>query len=108
MRTSGRLATTAAAVLLSLPALSACSGGDGAGGEDEGPTAEEVLADAATTLSETSGVALTLSTDALLNWPSNLAFGKGHGFGRDLFLVNFGLPLGSGTTILRLPYGKGR
>jgi len=65
MRTSGRLATTAAAVLLSLPALYACSGGDGAGGEDEGATAEEVLADAATTLGETSGVALTLSTDAL-------------------------------------------
>jgi sugar lactone lactonase YvrE len=54
------------------------------------------------------GAATALSTDPLLNWPSNLAFGKGHGFGRDLFLVNFGLPLGTGTTILRLPYGRRR
>lgn len=64
MRTSGRLATTAAAVLLSLPLLAACSG-DGAGGGDDGPSAEEVLAQAATTLAETSGVELTLSTEAL-------------------------------------------
>lgn len=64
MRTSGRLATTAAAVLLSLPALTACSGGAEGGGESE-VSPEEVLADAATTLTETSGVALTLSTDAL-------------------------------------------
>lgn len=64
MRNSGRLATTAAAVLLSLPALAACSGGAEGGGEAE-VSPEEVLADAATTLTETSGVALTLSTDAL-------------------------------------------
>jgi len=65
MRTSGRLATTAAAVLLSLPLLTACSGGDADGDEPEEATPEEVLADAATTLSETSGVELTLSTDQL-------------------------------------------
>jgi lipoprotein LprG len=64
MRTSGRLATTAAAVLLSLPLLVACSGDEG-GGETEQATPEEVLADAASTLTETSGVALELSTDAL-------------------------------------------
>ncbi|GAB3039153.1 hypothetical protein GCM10011376_40510 [Nocardioides flavus (ex Wang et al. 2016)] len=64
MRTSGRLATTAAAVLLTLPTLAACSG-EADGGEAEGPSAEEVLAEAATTLDETSGVELTLSTDAL-------------------------------------------
>lgn len=52
------------------------------------------------------GVATVLSTDPLLDWPSNLAFGHGgHGFlGRDLYLANFGLPLGSGTQILRLRY----
>ncbi len=65
MRTSGRLATTAAAVLLSLPALTACSGGDEGGSDAEEVSPEEVLADAATTLTETSGVELTLSTDAL-------------------------------------------
>ncbi|NYE37914.1 lipoprotein LprG [Nocardioides cavernae] len=67
MRTSGRLATTAAAVLLALPTLAACSGDDGGsgGGGDDGPTPEEALATAATTLEETSGVELTLSTDAL-------------------------------------------
>jgi lipoprotein LprG len=64
MRISGRLATTAAAVLLSLPLLVACSGDEG-GGETEEATPEEVLADAAATLTETSGVALELSTDAL-------------------------------------------
>lgn len=67
MPTSGRLATTAAAVLLTFPALAACSGDEGgSGGQgDSGPTPEEVLATAATTLTETSGVELTLSADAL-------------------------------------------
>jgi lipoprotein LprG len=64
MRTSGRLATAAAAVLLSLPLLTACSGDDD-GGETEEVSPEEVLAEAATTLTETSGVELTLSTDEL-------------------------------------------
>jgi len=46
-----------------------------------------------------------LSTDPLLNWPSNLAFGSRRSFGRKtLYLVNFGAPLGSGTTIVRMPY----
>ena len=66
MPTSGRLATTAAAVLLTLPTLAACSGDDRGSGEgDTGPTPEEVLAKAATTLTDTSGVDLTLSADAL-------------------------------------------
>jgi lipoprotein LprG len=64
MRTSGRLATTAVAVLLSLPLLVACSGDEG-GGEADEATPEEVLADAAATLNETSGVELALSTDSL-------------------------------------------
>jgi sugar lactone lactonase YvrE len=45
------------------------------------------------------------SNDPLLNWPSNIAFGRGHGFGRrDVFLANYGLPLGSGVEILRVSY----
>ena len=66
-RTPGRLGTTVAAVALALPALSACSGDDGGsgGGGDEGPTPEEVLDEAATTLAETSGVDLSLSTPSL-------------------------------------------
>lgn len=55
----------------------------------------------------TGGAAQPLSTDPLLFWPSSLAFGRGHGFSRrDVFLVNFGLPLGSGTEVLRLPYNR--
>lgn len=65
MRTSRRLATTASAVLLSLPTLAACSGDDATGGGGDGPTPEEVLDTAAATLTETSGVELTLSTGAL-------------------------------------------
>lgn len=65
-RTSGRLATTVAAVVLALPVLAACSGSEGASGEtDEGPTPEEVLDEAATTLTETAGVELSLSTPSL-------------------------------------------
>ena len=53
------------------------------------------------------GAATALSTDPLLDWPSNLTFGRGR-FGHNLYLVNFGFPLGSGTTILRLPYRRVR
>jgi sugar lactone lactonase YvrE len=52
-----------------------------------------------------SNTASVVSTDPLLNWPSNLAFGRGHGFRRrDIFLVNFGVPLGSGTDIVHFKY----
>jgi lipoprotein LprG len=61
-RTSGRLAA-ATAVLLALPTLAACSGEDSPA--EEGPSPAEVLAEASTTLAETSGVDLTLSTPAL-------------------------------------------
>ncbi|MCW5893882.1 MAG: hypothetical protein KIT14_25525 [bacterium] len=49
------------------------------------------------------GAAAALSTDPLLDWPASVAFGGGR-FGRDLYLVNFGFPLGSGTTVVRVPY----
>src|SRR5262245_3755193 len=46
-----------------------------------------------------------LSADPLLDWPSNLAFGRGQGFGKkDLFLANFGPAFGDGTTVVRVPY----
>lgn len=58
-----RLAGAAAVVLLSVPALAACSGGDD--GATDGKTPEEVLATAAETLTSTSGVQLDLTTDDL-------------------------------------------
>ena len=54
------------------------------------------------------GAVAPLSTDPLIFWPSNLAFGRGHGFdGREAFLVNFGFPIGSGTQVLRVNYNHG-
>ena len=61
MRSSTRLTAALAAGFLAL-SLSACSGDDG-GGSDQDP--EEALATAKQTLDETSGVALTLSTEDL-------------------------------------------
>ena len=63
-RTSGRVAAAVTAALLTLPTLAACSG-DEAEEAAEAQTPEEVLAEAAAQLAETSGVALNLSTDAL-------------------------------------------
>lgn len=78
-RTSGRLATTLTAVVLAIPALSACSGdADGSGGGGgEGPTPEEVLDEAATTLTETSGVELALSTPSLPDGVSGITEATG-------------------------------
>jgi sugar lactone lactonase YvrE len=46
----------------------------------------------------------TFSTDPLLDWPSNLAFGRSAPFGKDvMYLVNFGMALGNGTTAIRIP-----
>jgi lipoprotein LprG len=74
-RTSGRLAAAATAVLLALPTLAACSGDDSPA--EEGPSPEEVLAEASTTLAETSGVDLTLSTPALPEGVSGIAEATG-------------------------------
>ena len=46
-------------------ALTACSGDDGGGGGEDEPTPEEVLAAAKTTLDETSGLTIALSTPGL-------------------------------------------
>ena len=74
-RTTGRLATTAAAVLMALPGLAACSGEDSPA--EEGPSPDEVLAEASTKLAETSGVDLTLSTPALPDGVSGIAKATG-------------------------------
>lgn len=71
-RTSGRLAAAVTAALLTLPTLAACSGDDSEAAA-EGATPEEVLAAASTTLAETSGVELDLSTGALPDGVSGIA-----------------------------------
>jgi sugar lactone lactonase YvrE len=59
--------------------------------------------DALYIVDHTTRVTTTVPADPLLEWPANLVFGQGRGFRRrDVFLVNYGLPLGSGTTILQL------
>jgi sugar lactone lactonase YvrE len=46
----------------------------------------------------------SLSTDPLLDWPSNIAFGRTPAFGREaMYLANYGFPLGGGTTVVRVP-----
>jgi sugar lactone lactonase YvrE len=46
-----------------------------------------------------------LSTDPLLDFPSNLAFGRGRGFRpTDVYLANFGPRLGDGTSVVRFRY----
>jgi lipoprotein LprG len=75
-RTSGRLASAAAAVLLALPTLTACSGGESKA-QEEGRTPEDVLTEAATKLTETSGVDLTLSTAKLPDGVSGIAKAAG-------------------------------
>jgi hypothetical protein len=55
-------------------------------------------------LAETQEI-VPIPTDPLFDWPSNLAFGRGHGFRRrDVYLANFGQFLGNGTTITRFRY----
>ena len=54
-----------------------------------------------------TGAVVDLSTDPLLNWPSNLAFGGRQFRRRDVYLVNFGPALGDGTTVVRVRYNHG-
>ena len=47
--------------------------------------------------------AVTTFSDALYDFPSNLAFGNSTPYGRKtMFFANYGAPLGSGTTIVRV------
>jgi sugar lactone lactonase YvrE len=51
-----------------------------------------------------TGAVTVASTDPLLEWPSNIAFGRTNPYGKGvMFLANFGPALGDGTTIVRVP-----
>ena len=75
-RTSGRLAAAVSAALLAIPTLAACSGDDGKGAAAE-KSPEEVLAEASTKLTETSGVHLDLSTETLPDGVSGITKAAG-------------------------------
>lgn len=48
-----------------------------------------------------TGAVVTFPTDPLINWASNLAFGRGRGFKRrDVYLANYGPAFGDGTTVV--------
>ncbi|GHJ60444.1 hypothetical protein NOK12_29620 [Nocardioides sp. OK12] len=72
------LAALAASGLMALGGLSACSSDDSAPTEDA-PSAEEVLAEAKTTLDETSGVQVSLATDDLPEGVEGLLGAEGVG-----------------------------
>ena len=63
MHAAKRYISTASAVLLSLPTHAACSGDDSSAAAKASP--EDVLAEASDKLATTTGVELTLATDAL-------------------------------------------
>ena len=74
-RTSGRLAATVTAPLLSVSALAGCSGDEPDAASGKPP--EEVLAEASTKLADTTGVDLTLSAGALPEGVSGIAEAAG-------------------------------
>ncbi len=51
-----------------------------------------------------TGEVQTLSADPLLDWPSNLAFGRRRFGRRTIYLPNYGPGFGDGTTVVRLEY----
>lgn len=52
-----------------------------------------------------SGTVITLDDDPLFNGPSNIAFGRGHGFSRkDMYLANFGAQFGNGTNVIKVRF----
>jgi lipoprotein LprG len=74
-RSTGRLAAAVAAVLVAVSTLTGCSGDEPEAAEAKSP--EEVLAEASAKLTETSGVELVLSTDALPEGVSGIAKAEG-------------------------------
>ena len=59
-------------------------------------------------VADRNGTVTVLSTDPLLNWPANIAFGRGHGFAsHSMFLSNYGAPLGSGLEVIETRYNHG-
>jgi sugar lactone lactonase YvrE len=61
-----------------------------------------VGADALSVVDPRTRAVSLLSADPLLDWPANIAFGRSGRFRRrDVYLANFGFPLGTGTTVVR-------
>ena len=75
-RTSRRLVAVLTGAVLAVPTLAACSG-DEPDAAAEGKSAEEVLAEASTKLTETSGVYLTLTAGQLPEGVSGIAKAAG-------------------------------
>lgn len=91
---TGRARLWAAPVVLSLAlAASGCSGDDGSGGGggDDGPTPAEALAAAKQTLDETSGVAITLTTEDLPGSVTGITSAEGTGVHPSAFEGTFKL-----------------
>ena len=87
-----RLLTGPLVLGLALGGLSACGGDDGQdGGGDDKATPEEVLAAAKTTLDETSGVNITMSTDDLPNGVTGITSAEGTGVHPSAFQGTFKL-----------------
>ncbi len=84
-----RLLPTLATVTLVLAGLAGCSEDDKPGEDD--PTPEEVLAEAKTNLDETSGVAITLSTDELPSGVTGVQSAEGVGVHPSAFEGSFDL-----------------
>ena len=74
-RTSRRLVAVLTGAVLAVPTLAACSGDEP--GATEGKSPEEVLAEASSKLTETSGVYLTLTADQLPDGVSGIAKAAG-------------------------------
>ena len=74
-RTSRRLVSVLTGAVLTVPTLAACSGDEP--GAAEGRAPEEVLAEASSKLTETSGVYLTLTADQLPDGVSGIAKAAG-------------------------------
>jgi sugar lactone lactonase YvrE len=51
-----------------------------------------------------TGEVQTLPADPLLDWPTNLAFGRRRFGRRTIYLANYGPGFGDGTTVVRLEY----
>lgn len=85
-----------ALLLLGAVALGACSGGDGEAAEEQSP--EVVLAAAATTLTETSGVHLELTTDDLPAGVTGITRATGTATGAPAFEGTISVVL-SGNTV---------
>jgi lipoprotein LprG len=86
-----RWAAVPLAASLALAGLTACSGGDGDGGDTEKASPAEVLAAAKKTLDETSGVAISLTTKDLPQGVTGISSAEGTGVHPSAFEGTFKL-----------------